>query len=142
MLKTKDKSLTAAELTVHISGTTFGSLEIDFEEEEDNNGGARRGKKKKKKEKPSPWLEITEKLEERMFGHKCAVERPEMPRRDLGCEGAIRWTRTCEVSWNKDLKIFEHYAGGEKAIVEEPARLVFLCVFLALAFPTSLFAFE
>jgi len=124
-LKTKDKNATAKELTIHISGTAFkNSLEEEEEEGEGNVTG--KGKGRKKKEKPSPWLEITEKLEERMSTIDCAVERPEIPRRDLGCEGSIRWTRVCTTKWDEQRNMFLPLPDGQRIIVEEDTRLIFL----------------
>ncbi|GAA5965950.1 hypothetical protein JCM3765_004128 [Sporobolomyces pararoseus] len=130
-LKTKDKTVTAAELTVHISGTAFKSvLEDDDDDEEESDiegvGGKGKRKKKKKKDKPSPWLEITEKLEERMRNYNCAVERPELPRRDIGCEGSIRWTRVCTTKWDDERSMFLPLPDGQPIVVEEDTRLIFL----------------
>ncbi|GAA6005365.1 hypothetical protein JCM11491_002674 [Sporobolomyces phaffii] len=131
-LRTKDKTATAAELTIHISGTAFKALEYDGSDTESEDGGAgsRTGRgKRKKKEKPSPWLEITQQLSEKMDAHKCAVERPEYPRRDIGCEGAIRWTRVCTTKWDDQRNLFLPLPDGQPIIVEEDSRLIFLTAY-------------
>ncbi|GAA5869905.1 hypothetical protein JCM16303_001837 [Sporobolomyces ruberrimus] len=121
-LKTKSKTATAAELTIHVSGTAFDSLDGDSDDVATGKG---RGKNKKKR-KPSPWLEITEKLAERLKSFHCDVERPENPRRDVGCEGAIRWTRVCTTKWDDGRAMYLPLPEAEPIIIEEDTRLVFL----------------
>ncbi|GAA5913501.1 Mms4p [Sporobolomyces salmoneus] len=122
-LQTSDKLATAAKLTMHISGTAFQALE-ETSDTEDEGTGRRKGKGKGKKEKPSPWIEITEKA--RMEKWVCAVERPEFPSRDLGCEGAVRWTRVCDTKWDKSLGIYVPLLDGQRIVVEEDTRMIFL----------------
>ncbi|GAA6063727.1 hypothetical protein JCM10212_001628 [Sporobolomyces blumeae] len=132
-LRTKDKKLTAAEMTIHVSGRAFASSDGPASDEsggEDDGGpsigGARQRGKKKQKKAPSPWLEITSLLQERMQLYNCDVECPESPRRDVGSEGAIRWTRTCDRKWDEERNMYVPLANGETIVVEEDTRLVFL----------------
>ncbi|GAA5932463.1 uncharacterized protein JCM15063_001232 [Sporobolomyces koalae] len=126
-LRTKDKSLTAAELTVHFSGKAFDSLlESGSGTEADDNTRRNKKRKKGKKETPSPWLEISQEIEERMKFHNCRVERPESTRQDVGSEGAIRWTRICKTKWDDERNMFLPLPDGKTIIVEEDSRLVLL----------------
>ncbi|GAA6044134.1 hypothetical protein JCM8097_004728 [Rhodosporidiobolus ruineniae] len=140
-LRAGDKKASTAELTVHISGTAFGGLAVDGDEEEgEEDSGeemyaapeaskSKKGKDKgkgKKKEKPSPWLEITALLRDRLRLYDCDVECPETPRQDLGCEGALRWTRRCDRMWSEERRMFIPLREGERITVEEDSRLVFL----------------
>ncbi|GAA5858327.1 hypothetical protein JCM1840_001150 [Sporobolomyces johnsonii] len=132
-LKTKDKRLTAAELTVHISGTAFAPPATDDDSDGAEDGGAGgAGRKKgrpKKKDKTSPWLEIARKLKERLGQYCCEVECPEVPRRDVGCEGAIRWTRVCDRIWDDGKSMYLPLKDGERIVVEEDSRLIFLTAY-------------
>ncbi|GAA5952985.1 hypothetical protein JCM21900_001537 [Sporobolomyces salmonicolor] len=128
-LKTKDKKLTAAELTVHISGSAFAPPadgESDGAEDGGAGGAARKKGRDKKKDKTSPWLEIARKLKERLGQYCCEVECPEVPRRDMGCEGAIRWTRVCDRVWDDGKSMYLPLRDGERIVVEEDSRLIFL----------------
>ncbi|GAA5936921.1 hypothetical protein JCM1841_001407 [Sporobolomyces salmonicolor] len=128
-LKTKDKKLTAAELTVHISGSAFAPPADDDSDgaEDGGAGGAARKKgRDKKRDKTSRWLEIARKLKERLGQYCCEVECPEVPRRDMGCEGAIRWTRVCDRVWDDGKNMYLPLRDGERIVVEEDSRLIFL----------------
>ncbi|SCV74224.1 BQ2448_6656 [Microbotryum intermedium] len=129
-LRAGDKATTVRELTIHLSGTDFDPLS-DTEDEEDEEGVGAGGKKKKKakkrkKSEQPQWINITKLLQQRMDPQGCAVECPEMPRRDLGCEGAIRWTRWCDRRWNMEKSIFEPLGEGNEIVVEEDSRLVYI----------------
>ncbi|GAA5858470.1 hypothetical protein JCM8547_007321 [Rhodosporidiobolus lusitaniae] len=128
-LRAGDKKVSTAELTVHISGKAFAGS--DEEDSDDSDGmyavpSAAKKKGKGKKKKPSAWLEISEGLKERLKLYTCDVELPEVPRRDVACEGALRWTRLCDRKWDEGRKMFLPLADGEKIVVEEDSRLIFL----------------
>ncbi|GAA6000387.1 hypothetical protein JCM10207_007991 [Rhodosporidiobolus poonsookiae] len=135
-LRTGDKKASTAELTVHISGTAFAALDDEDGggESDDSNEemyaprtSKNTGKGKNKgKDKPSPWLEICASLRERLKLYDCDVECPEVPRRDLGCEGTVRWTRVCDRKWSEERKMYLPLPDGERIVVEEDSRLVFL----------------
>ncbi|GAA5924261.1 hypothetical protein JCM10213_004534 [Rhodosporidiobolus nylandii] len=125
-LRAGDKKVSTAELTVHISGTAFCAS--DDEDSDDLYGPPAGGRKKggKGKKKASPWVEISEGLRERLKLYDCDVECPEVPRRDLGCEGTMRWTRVCDRMWSEERRMFLPLADGERIVVEEDTRLIFL----------------
>lgn len=132
-LRAGDKKVTTAELTVHISGTAFASPEDESsgDDSDDLYGDGGRKKKSKtarKKSKPSPWLEITRDVQERLKQYDCDVECPEAPRQDLGCEGAVRWTRLCDRMWSEERKMYVPLKDKERIVVEEDSRMIFLCV--------------
>ncbi|GAA5821202.1 hypothetical protein JCM11251_004511 [Rhodosporidiobolus azoricus] len=121
-LRAGNKEVSTAELTVHISGTAFSS---SFAAEDE---GAPSRSKGKGKDKPSPWIEISADLRERLKLYDCDVVCPEVldPDRDLGCEGALRWTRVCDRMWSEERRMFLPLADGERIVVEEDSRLIFL----------------
>ena len=130
-MKTKDKHSTVAELTVHISGTAFRGP--DSASDTDSDGEAlyesaadRKRRKKAKQKKASAWVEVARLLKERLAEHGCEVEAPELPRKDIGCEGAMRWTRECNKKWDDDRREFIPLGEGNEIIVEEDSRLVFM----------------
>ncbi|GAA5891312.1 hypothetical protein JCM6882_004653 [Rhodosporidiobolus microsporus] len=127
-LRAGDKKVSTAELTVHISGTAFSS---SFAAEDDTAAAssARTKGKGKSKDKPSPWVEISSALSERLRLYDCDVVCPEVvldSARDLGSEGALRWTRVCDRMWSEERRMFLPLGDGEKIVVEEDSRLVFL----------------
>lgn len=134
-LKSGDKHATVAELTVHLSGTAFRSEDSGGDTDSDEDSDAmyetpaeRKRRKKAKQKKASSWVEIGGLLRERMSEHGCQVETPEVPRQDVGCEGAMRWTRWCDKKWNDERREFEPLGAGSEIVVEEDSRLVFMCV--------------
>jgi hypothetical protein len=139
-LRAGDKKVSTAELTLHISGYAFAGSDDEDSDEDMYAAPSAASKKKSKgkgKKKPSPWLEISKDLRERLKLYDCDVECPEQPRKDVGCEGALRWTRVCDRMWVEGKKMFLPLAGREKIVVEEDTRLIFLCVLLSF-FPSAL----
>lgn len=128
-LRAGDKKVSTAELTVHISGSAFSSSFAAGDGGDDAPSRASKGKGKGK-EKPSPWIEISADLAERLKLYDCDVVCPEVldSSRDLGCEGALRWTRVCDRMWSEERRMFLPLADGERIVVEEDSRLIFLCV--------------
>ncbi|BGP01256.1 ERCC4 domain containing protein [Rhodotorula toruloides] len=130
-LRAGDKKVTTAELTVHISGTAFASPDADSSDEDSDDlygdgGHKKKGKTARKKSKPSPWLEVTRDVQERLKQYDCDVESPEAPRQDLGCEGAVRWTRLCDRMWSEERRMYVPLKDKERIVVEEDSRLIFL----------------
>ncbi|BGP23283.1 hypothetical protein JCM10295v2_002177 [Rhodotorula toruloides] len=126
-----DKKVTTAELTVHISGTAFASPDDESSGDDSDDlcgdGGRReKGKTARKKSNPSPWLEITRDVRERLKQYDCDVECPEIPRQDLGCQGAVRWTRLCDRMWSEERRMYVPLKDKERIVVEEDSRLIFL----------------
>lgn len=127
ILRTGDKS-TIAEVTVHVSGSAYrGDDEPTTSDDDDDDLYATAPKKKRKtKKKASKWVEICYVIGLELAQEACEVEAPEKPRQDLGCEGAIRWTRLCDKKWDDDQKMFLPLAGFDEVIVEEDSRLIFM----------------
>ncbi|CDR38351.1 hypothetical protein NBRC10512_004035 [Rhodotorula toruloides] len=130
-LRAGDKKVTTAELTVHISGTAFANPDDDSSSEDSDDlygdgGRKKKGKTARQKSKPSPWLEITRDVQERLKQYDCDVECPESPRQDLGCEGAVRWTRLCDRMWSEERRMYVPLKDKERIVVEEDSRLIFL----------------
>lgn len=73
-------------------------------------------------------MNVAKGLQEKLAEVGCVVETPEMPRQDIGCEGAIRWTRWCDKKWDDGLREFVPLGEGNEIVVEEDTRLVFMCV--------------
>jgi hypothetical protein len=147
-LRAGDKKVTTAELTVHISGTAFASPDDESSGEDSDDlygdgGRKKKGKTARKKSKPSPWLEITRDVQERLKQYDCNVECPEVPRQDLGCEGAVRWTRLCDRMWSEERRMYVPLKDKERIVVEEDSRLIFLYVAISSsssAHPTDIVA--
>lgn len=142
-LRAGDKKVTTAELTVHISGTAFANPDDDSSSEDSDDlygdgGRKKKGKTARQKSKPSPWLEITRDVQERLKQYDCDVECPESPRQDLGCEGAVRWTRLCDRMWSEERRMYVPLKDKERIVVEEDSRLIFLCVTSSLASPRAI----
>ncbi|BGP38448.1 hypothetical protein JCM10450v2_002394 [Rhodotorula kratochvilovae] len=128
-LRAGDKHASTAELTMHISGRAFDAPPQSDSEDEDVAAGAGRKRPRKKAPKPSPWVEISREVRERLRLYACDVECPEVPRqgvRALDAEGAVRWTRVCDRVWSEERRMFLPLQDGEKIVVEEDSRLVFL----------------
>lgn len=129
-----DRTVTLRELTAHFSGTAFDPLPV----EPANAGNNNNNKGKKKARMPSPWLTIASLFKARMTDEDgdeaddklrgCAVQLPDEPRRDLGSEGAVRWTRLCTRKFNEELHRFVPLPHGKQLIVEEDVRVIFMYV--------------
>lgn len=141
-LRAGDKKASTAELTVHVSGRAFLPPDDDEDGEVSGAGagaGAGRKRPRKKASKPSPWLEITREVRERLKPYACDVEAPEegdgaAPARgtDLDdVEGEVRWTRVCDRMWSDERRMFVPLRDGETIVVEEDSRLVFLSVLVS-----------
>ncbi|SCZ98871.1 BZ3500_MvSof-1268-A1-R1_Chr3-1g05676 [Microbotryum saponariae] len=139
-LRAGDKATTVMELTIHLSGSDFDQLSDTEDEEEEDGGEGGKKKKKAKKGKKSEqpqWMNIAKLLQTRMDPQGCVVESPETPRRDIGCEGAIRWTRWCDRRWNMEKSIFEPLGEGNELVVEEDSRLIYISCLLFECVPSS-----
>ncbi|SGY47890.1 BQ5605_C001g00587 [Microbotryum silenes-dioicae] len=139
-LRAGDKATTVMELTIHLSGTDFDQFSDTEDEEEEDGGEGGKKKKKAKKGKKSEqpqWMNITKLLQTRMNPQGCVVEAPETPRRDIGCEGTIRWTRWCDRRWNMEKNIFEPLGEGNELVVEEDSRLIYISCLLFECVPSS-----
>lgn len=125
-----------AELVVHLSGRAYNALEPgyvdggdDLDEDDDElfESAAERKKFVKARDKAAAnWIEIGEKLSDELETFGCDVELPESPWQDLGCEGALRWTRLCDKKWNDEKREFDPLGEGCEIVVEEDTRVVFM----------------
>lgn len=122
---------------MHLSGTAFRAAGVGAEGDVAENGGGagRKGKNARKATKSSPWLDIARDVAARLQNYACAVEYPdhqaEGPRGvAIGeqCEGAVRWTRACDRKWSEERRMYLPLEDGERLVVEEDSRLIFLYV--------------
>lgn len=106
---------TVIEVTVHVAGTAFRPpAEDDI------------ASKRKPAKKEASWVAITEGLEDRLAAYGSRMMFDGLGY-DYGCFGSVRWTRKCDKKWD-DAAAKYLPIDGPPIIVEEDARLLFMCV--------------
>ncbi|KAK4051800.1 tRNA dimethylallyltransferase, mitochondrial [Microbotryomycetes sp. JL201] len=130
-LRVGDNDATTGELVVHLSGLAFRGpkdSEDEWDDDDDlfDSASARVRILKAKRKAALTWVEIGKLLEQRLGPLGCLVHVPTEERQDLGCEGALLWTRKCDRKWDDASSQFLPLGPDKEIVVQEDTRVIFM----------------